>query len=224
MKKNILLGLIIMLTGSLLVGCNKTATPTGEETPVPGDQTVGEVVQEWQRIGQAIAAGQSASCTMTRTEDGETIRYYIKGSQIRFDTISTTDPNQAGSFLSDGEYIYTWSDNTGQGLKFSAISPSQAPQQTEVESPPTAPDFSTQDGWDSYRNLGYTIQCDIAPVDPALFVPPSDINFMDMSALTQPLAPVSNSTGSGQTGNNPAVGELDEAQLQQLMKQFGGAE
>ena len=224
MKKSILLGLLIVLTGSLLVGCNKTKTPTVDEPTSLEDQTVGEVVQEWQRVGQAIATGQSVKCTMTQVENGETSHYYIKGTQIRFDTISTTSPDQTTSLLSDGEFVYTWGDGARQGLKFSALNPSQSPQQPEVESPSNAPDFSTQEAWNSYRDLGYTIQCDVTSVDPALFVPPSDITFMDMSALTQPLAPDSNSTNSGQTGINPAVGELDEAQLQQLMKQFGGAE
>lgn len=214
MNKLSLLGLTVMGSAIVLAGCNKTP-PVTESEPETTGQSETEVVSEWQKIGEAIAMGKTAQCDMTNTETGDTSRYYIKGKNIRFDTVNATNPEQSGSFLTDGEFIYTWTEAAKEGVKFSAIMPSGTPNPA-VTQPPQAPDFSTEDAWLNYQNLGYTIDCSVEPVDDSLFIPPTDVTFTDMTALMKKFTQVTPVVSGG-------ASQIDEAQIKELMQQFGGS-
>lgn len=198
---------IIAFSAVALNGCignNNKAT-------ISDDQTVSETMSEWQKVGNAIANGESVSCEMTDTKNGISSKYYMKEDKVRFDSIQSEqleDVAMNGSFLTDGKFGYSWNAETKKGMKFLVNDPEDLSEDVE-ELESEAPDFSSKEAWDNYENLGYTVTCEIKDVDASLFTPPTDVTFTDLSNFAQEMQ---------QTDG------VDQEQLEQMMKQFQEAQ
>jgi len=203
MKKSIFLALVLMSAVGI-AGCTTKEQPT-EKAVISADQPVEESISEWQKVGKALENGQAVSCEMTDTENGISSRYFMKEQKVRFETVSSDDATTTnGSFISDGEYGYSWSEDTKKGMKFAVNAPENMADDADAPEQ-EAPDFSSKDAWDQYQNQGYTIVCEVTSVDDAVFTPPADVTFTDLSAFTQ---------------QKQEMNVGDQEQLQKMMEQF----
>jgi hypothetical protein len=204
-KKPLLSIFVVMLSAIVLSGClHNPSAP----------QTTNEVMSEWEKVGKAIAEGKSARCEMINKETGEKSDYYIDGLKMRFETINETNPDQSGAFLTDGEYAYTWTHNNKQGVKFALIDPEETEPQTTPDT--DVPDFSNPEEWENYEDMGFTIMCEIEPVDESMFMPPADVQFTDMSETNAQLQKMMENAENMDESNQPS-----QEEIQRLMETYG---
>ncbi len=177
--------IVFLITSFVLFSACKPQTPPA----APESQTQDQAINEFTEMGQAIQSGKPVSCTMQKKDSTESVTYLIKGKKMKMSGFGSGDAGQPGSMLSDGEYVYTWTDATKQGMKFKL--PSEEAQQTTTEQTPTTPqnvpDFSSEEERQKYADMGYTVNCEVAVVADSEFVPPTDVTFRDLSSMMQAL-------------------------------------
>lgn len=204
--KNLLVLLLVVVT---FAGCNRLRP----QTTAP--QTQQQAANELSDISAAIATGQSARCTMTKTDGSETITYAVKGKKVRVTGLKSQEQGYRGSMILDETMMYTWDETTNQGVKMTLPSDQELKDIAE-QNGQDIPDLSSEEERQRWESEGYQISCSIEEVDDSEFVPPSDVTFTDMSAMMESLGTM---TGQdGQTSTN------DQEQMQQkvneLLKQY----
>ncbi|MEX0895782.1 MAG: hypothetical protein WDZ94_02480 [Patescibacteria group bacterium] len=140
-------------------------------------------------LKELLTLGRNIACTFTSTTDASTTTGNVfvtnQGERMRGD-FQTTDDNEEvydSHIISDGEFTYLWMDSQDQGYKMSidpeddSIFPS-----TEEE----AEDIATID-----ENADVSFSCNSWSPDQSMFVPPSDIEFIDFSQQIESLQNIS---------------------------------
>lgn len=156
------------------------------QTPNETESSSQQGVQgEMADVFAAMQAGRGVTCTITDAETGAVTNYKAKDKKAFGDsTVTIEGKQQQGYFLTDAEYMYTWSGDTKQGAKFKldAFDPESA-------NAPDVPDFSDEESYQEYQESGHTVACSIEDHPDSVFVPPTDVSFFDMSSFTQPSVP-----------------------------------
>lgn len=187
MKKSYLPVLIIIFAATFLSACLPgSQNQNNQEAEAPNqEQSQQEIMNEWQQVGNAVANGESVMCQIRNIETDEVGDYYMQGEKIKYQFEHPTDPQQSGSFISDGEYIYSWNTENKQGMKFKIDVQEETQQQMENMQQPEndVPDFTDESTWKEYENTGYTIDCEVSDIADSEFVPPADITFTDFSEM-----------------------------------------
>lgn len=166
----------------LLAGCIPTKQST-ESTPVPAlqEQSTGQAKMEFAEVAAAIKLGKAARCILNNTTQNQSMEYVIKGKKMRMHASAATASMPESSIISDGEFMYIWSEKEKKGMKMKP--PTQDEMKEMADDAQKLPDFSQESEKKRYENLGYTIDCSIETVDDSEFVPPSDVTFTDLSAM-----------------------------------------
>jgi hypothetical protein len=125
-----------------------------------------------------LMAQGSSKCTVTNTvaNSESTGTVYIGDGKMRGDfTTVTTNPAMTveSHMISDGEMIYTWSNQMPQGIKMS-VSATAAPNA----------DAAANAQVDMY-NAQVNYDCDSWNVDASQFEVPATVEFMDMNQMMQ---------------------------------------
>ena len=161
-------------------------------------------IEETQELAQAVTTGKPMRCLLTR--EGDTVEYIIKDKNFRMKTTTATTENYA---VSDSTYLYSWSSASKQGIKMRIPTEEEAKEmQADVEKyQATAPQFSSEDGYQAYQSQGYTVDCQAFTPSDSDFTPPTDIEFVDPSSMFP--------------SNVPQVdGTLDMDKLQEMAKDY----
>lgn len=207
MQKNFFT-LTLLSSAVFLSGCfTKTATITS-------DQTAAEASSEWQKIAEAMENGDAVRCEILHEESNAVSYYYMQGQNVRFDSENSVEQTASGSFLTDGKVAYSWNTTTKDGVKFSLEDPSVTEMEQPVDSKVTAPDFTSQEEWDAYQEQGYRMTCRVEQLPAELFIPPSDVTFMDVSQMTQQFQLMMDSSGSS------APPQPTEEEIRLMMQQY----
>ncbi len=201
---------LITLSSLLLAGC----TLPGSSKP----QTVSQAANEAQEFAKAVESGKPTVCTMTKA--GDTMQYLIKGKMMKIDTTSSTTDAKGvaitttGHMISDTKFLYTWDDKTKQGSKMAMPTEEETKKLEEdtkkLQADSKVPKLESEADFDSYKNEGYTVTCKAGNVDDSLFVPPTDVKFIDPSEMMKAIP------------SPDAAGNIDMSKLKELQKQFGG--
>ncbi len=190
MKKTIALAGITITTALLLAGCSLPGTTA---TPSPTPDTVQESATSpteslSQKITNAYQNNGSIQCNSTSADGNNTYEYFLNGKRFRVNGITAVN-NQITAYhaLSDGIFMYSWSENDGQGMKFKLPSEEELKQQQEAAQKymESMPDFRDPASLEKYQQDGYKIECDNWRVDESIFTPPSNVEFQDTSAMMQ---------------------------------------
>lgn len=221
MKQKILIGVTICLSTVLLTGCSLSGNKEklGDEL----DQSNRSTSSEWQKVGEAVSAGKPVACVMENSEAGELMRSWVHNGKVRFETTSSSAPERDGIFVSDGQFGYSWSNESQRGIKFSI----NVDRDSENDSSPVAeaPDFSQESEWETYQDSGYAVNCDVlSEVDEDMFTPPSDVEFMDMTSFSQQFQQSADQQSASDSSSQEAPVEISEDELRQIMQQFGHEE
>ncbi len=179
MKKKVL---AVTALSFVLAGC-VPLKQSRESTPVPAaqDQSLGQTKMEFAEVAAAIKLGKAARCVMQNTTLNQSIEYVIKGKKMRMHASSTTANMPASSMISDGEFLYTWTEKDKKGMKIKV--PTQEEGKQIAEDAQKLPDLSQESEKKRYENLGYTIDCSIATAEDTEFIPPPDVTFTDLSGM-----------------------------------------
>lgn len=177
-----------------------------------GTQTVSQATNEASEFAKAIESGKPTICTMSKGAD--TMEYSIKGKKMRIKTTNTVVDDKGvakttiGNMISDEKYFYTWDDSSKQGSKMSLLVPSPSPT-SSISPIENAPKLDSQTDYDNLKNEGYTINCKASSIDDAVFIPPSDIKFIDPTEMMKAFP------------SPKADGTIDMKQIEELQKQYG---
>ncbi len=177
MKKFILITSVLLLTA-----CNP-AKPQVENQP----QANKEAVEEMSNLAQDIQEGKSVQCVFTNKETNQTMTSLMKANKIKitnFINPDQQDPQDSyGMMIFDGQYTYTWNDQTKQGLKMEIPQDQSQPNDQADQ----VPDLTQEDIQRQYEDLGYTMKCNPQDISENEFTPPQDVQFTDMSQMVKDL-------------------------------------
>lgn len=151
--------------------------PTKEVSINPDTQSPTEVMTEAQKFAAAVSSGEPYYCEIV-SED-TTITYQLKNGKMYMTTVS---PEYTGYLINDGEYIYSWSNQSQKGSKM------RIPTETSP-SPNNTPTFANTEDYQAYEQQGYTLDCRSQAVDDNLFSPPRGITFIDPAAMLKEAMP-----------------------------------
>ncbi len=186
---------------------------------VDGPMTSKELVSEANEFASAIESGKPTICTMKK--DADSMEYQIKGKAMRMNSTTTMKDNSGKTsttvahMINDTKYLYMWDDASKQGSKMAIPSEEETKAMTDKakeyqQDTEVAPKLETQADYNNFKNEGYSIECKSASVDDSVFVPPTDVKFIDPTKMMNTL---------------PAQGEdgqFDMSQIEELQKQYGG--
>lgn len=200
----------ILLSSLFLSACIPQSQPQA-----PANQTQEQSMKEYEKVAQAIQAGKSIKCVMTKKDDGSTMTSFVKGKKVKTVGIPADKPAETSTMISDSVYVYTWNDQKKEGVKF------KIPEEKDVEATKEAtqkvPDFSKEEDQKAYEEMGYTIACVVIDIGDDEFVPPPGIKFSDLSAMMEKTTQAPN-TGAMTKEQQEAI----QKQTEQLMKQYQG--
>jgi hypothetical protein len=121
--------------------------------------------------------GGNWKCTWAGNDDGMSIEgtVYVSGDRFRSEShMVASGMDLSAQAVSDGEFIYTWSDAAPMGVKFSLEAAEDMASEAEA-SLPANEEASQQFAED------YDYSCERWNADSAVFELPSDVTFNDFS-------------------------------------------
>lgn len=205
-KKIIGIILALLVIGGAVYAYKNTSN---KQVSMSSDDSQSEMMANASKFSEMIASGKPVNCTLTKGDDK--IEYLVQGEMFKMTShISPADGEPTppvGHALSDGTYVYSWSEDSDQGVKMKmqtdeeiADSTQQA-QDYENQKPPT---LSSQEDYDTYKNEGYEVNCQTVAESEATFTPPTDINFFDPTEMSKTIMP------DGENLNMDKLKELEE--------------
>jgi hypothetical protein len=177
---------LLIFLATILVGC-APSPQTSESTPVPAapkEQSGSAAASEFAEVAAAIKLGQAARCTLTNTAENQSMEYVIKGKKMKMHASAIATSMPETSMLTDGEFLYTWTEKDKKGMKMRVPTPEETKQMKDTTH--KLPDFSQESEKQRYENLGYTINCALTTAADSEFIPPADVTFTDLSAMMKP--------------------------------------
>lgn len=210
MNKQIISLTIIFASSIILAGCTKQKEIT--------TQTESKAVSEAAEFANAMQSGKPTICTMTKDKD--TMEYQIKNKMMHMvsKTSVTDDKGIAttivGHMINDNKFIYTWDDKTKQGAKMAIPTEEEVKDMTEKakelqDKSPATPKFESEEDYQGLKNEGYVINCKNSSFDDSVFVPPTDVKFIDPTAMMKAIP------------SPDANGKFDMKELKELQKKYG---
>jgi len=155
---------------------------TSQSTDTTQQQTAqAELVDDDARslYNAAIAGDAQIRCDFVSEDGGTGTAYIDSETSMRVDVNNTDDG--PGHFIRDGDFAYTWTNSTKEGVKINLAKYSQLGANYQTFGPDN---FQAQDEEDS----GAKVDCKRQSINDDLFTPPSNIAFKELSQTipTQP--------------------------------------
>jgi outer membrane lipoprotein-sorting protein len=203
MNKKIASLSLVVLSSIFLAGCTKKG-PEATQTQSPA-----KTMSEASEFAKAIESGKPTICSMTKGEDK--MEYLIKGKKMRMNT-ATSD--SVGHMINDENFMYVWDDKTGQGSKMAIPTEEEAKKmeqdaQKYADQLPKSPKLENEADFKDLTDDGYTVTCQAGSVDDSVFIPPTNVKFIDPTEMMKALP------------SPDAAGNIDMSKLEELSKQYG---
>jgi hypothetical protein len=211
----------LLVSSFVLAGCSGPLATIQSKIPFLGksadapQSAVGQALEAG-KMSAMIATGKSGVCTITNRETGEATELFIKGKKMKFSGTSFGGPEEetlmypqptrvktVSYFLNDGEYTYVWEQNAKTGFKTKLPTEEEIKKMNEALPPTDSVDSmsveeSTPDITQFESDDAYTINCDMKDVPDKELAPPTDVEFMDFSQMSEDWA---KSMPTGDEGN-----------------------
>ncbi len=123
-------------------------------------------------VKDAISKKMTLVCEFS-DEKGTSTKSYIKNGAVRVSS-GGTNTNESGEFIMKDNKMYMWNETTREGFVYNVPEGDQTTQISQG---------------DEYLNMidAYKDSCKVATVENSYFVPPTDVNFQDMSKILEDL-------------------------------------
>jgi hypothetical protein len=225
MKKYLLVLASLLLAISLVVsGCGRKAKAPTNETKEKNQAQTTQQESKWSTFKASLKdlmdKNKALKCSWQATdEDGNQMKgiTYVQGKKFRQDVTITLPEEKNGlkemevHSISDGQWMYTWNSvQPEMGMKINlAKAQEQASQYATSSETNQQPNY--QQGPDLNKKVEY--KCEAWQPNESKFTPPSDINFMDPTAMIENMInaggqnPLPSSSGSS-AGNTQAPAGL----------------
>lgn len=187
MKKTIIIPLValILFVSGCMSGTEETTTTqkvaTTQKTPTtakvtpkteatPTTQKAGGLTEKITDIAEAMTSGLSYRCTYTyqniQTDS------WIRGEKFMSESEVEGEKSYA---LSDGKWMYTWGGGQPQGIKMNIA---EVKKLGEAQAPGQQPTDPVE-----IAKSAANVECMPEAVPDSKFVPPKDVEFLDMTEL-----------------------------------------
>lgn len=182
--------IIIAIVAVVVFSQSKKSSQPSGETAVT-QQAEGESAETTSKgsIKSLIGLGKNVTCTMTYPSGDGTTKgtVYVAGDKrIRGDFITNTQDKEMDShMIQDGSWSYIWSSASPQGTKMKI--------EENVPTPTPGPQNQNVD-----VNTEVDYKCSDWSVDNSKFVPPSNIQFMEIGQITNQIPSQTNTTNQSQ--------------------------
>ncbi len=202
MKKTLPFIIVLVLlvgVGIYYVATSKPATaPTAEQGDNTGNQTAADNASllDW------LKGGKSVQCVLSTAEGAMTVM--AKNDAIRIEGIpyAFSDNNgqsQPSTSLTLGDWVYYWSGQ--EGVKYNITAANTTSDDSGMDNSET--DNVDWENWaQSMEDEGVSYDCSEKSFSNDLFSPPGDVNFVDLTALSNQAQQL----GQGMEENLPASG------------------
>lgn len=197
MNKGILIAIavIVLIGGAIgftMMNKPKTATP---ETPTNTETSNGTM--EVKSLRDLWTLGNNQTCTFSDTTTGNNGVVYVSSGSMRGDFTSMVNGTSTDShMIVAGDAMHMWVDGQPSGFKSSLT------QLENLGSNPSAPKTVDLD-----QQVDY--DCNSWSVDASKFAVPSDIEFMDMSAMMESMPPTMMDNGTNTTPTSDQCAACD---------------
>ena len=178
MKKKYLIPILVLIP-FILTACIKPPKKKEETiTPTPANKTEESITGS---LMDLLKLGKAVKCTYeVQDEDGSyTGTVYVSNKKSRSESIAKTQGQTFENYsVTDGEWLYTWSSEEPEGVKMNL-----SDFENEEDFDPSK-DFD-MDSLEGSMNIGDKFKYKCLPwvVDPSKFIPPSNIEFVDMGQM-----------------------------------------
>ena len=169
---------LLVITAFLLSACSvKTASQSPSSSSPSAAPTSKPLAQS---LKDLLASGVAQKCTWESTANNETVsgEIIIQGKKFKQTSKITTSRGTQNTYgISDGEFIYSWSDDSnGNGIKMKL--PSKTPTPSGPTSAPSTDQSSPVD-----LNSKNDYHCSPATLSPSDLTLPANIKFTDLSEM-----------------------------------------
>jgi hypothetical protein len=167
---------LLLLGGWLMISGKKTPIST-ESGANKGEQKVEVKTGDTKTsIADIMGRGENVKCSYqsSSTDSGSmTATVYVSGKKMRVDStgVGSDGKEYQSNMVSDGSYIYVWSNNEKTGMKIPAENANSSADKWKGQAQYVDP------------NQKVDYKCDTWSVDEGLLAPPTDVKFTDLSAL-----------------------------------------
>ena len=208
MKKILIVAFVSVVA---LTGCSWGKKKAIEQA-VDQNQTVQEVKEEVKKLSDWLTGGQSVVCVV-KTDAGDIVMK-TKNNKVRTEAsinlATTTETNDIKlvTSITDGDWMYTWSENQGTKMNIQKMKElaSTSEEQTKPEDQKT-----WEDNVKDYEQASLSFSCEEQELTDDLFIPPADINFVDMTEITENMKKFGQDLQNKiNTGENVNQEELEE--------------
>lgn len=180
--------LFLVASALFLTGCNllqpkdTTLETTADASPQPVESNTTS-----QELMAAFQRGASLSCSMTNSTDGAKVTFVTKDKKHKTTSTAVETPDALSYTINDGEYMYIWTSNQTTGFKTRIPTAEEiAANQTQLETfKNQIPDFTDTTVQQEYANKGYSFDCQPTTISDSEFVPPTTVQFQDMSVMME---------------------------------------
>ena len=187
---------LVGLVGYKLMSSNKTVPQAKTQTTTQTAQP--QTMQKNAVRGTILSlldGGKTVTCTVTLTDNKGTGTFYVASAKKfagDINSVGTDNKPITTHMVSDGPFVYIWSAAMPMGIKMNLSAARNA-----------ANNAQTSQSFDMSQNVD--MQCNPWIVDESKFTVPANVNFTDMSNLTNPAGSttVAPKTGAGTTGTSP---------------------
>ncbi|MGH7245973.1 MAG: hypothetical protein ACREGI_03500 [Candidatus Levyibacteriota bacterium] len=183
-----------------------------KETPSTQSESAKQSGNVFSSIQDALAKKLSLKCIFTDTDTNKQTTAYISGGLVRADIVGndkTQQYNNASVIVKDKK-MYFWDNDKKQGMTMdltnegASITPTQSG--ASGSTPQNAGDVMA--ALEKYKN-----DCKPAIISDALFTPPTDVKFTDLSQMMKQ----TQTQAQQQVSTSPA---MNQQQIQQMMQQY----
>lgn len=159
---------IILGSAILLAACKPTSGPI-----------TGTTEQKAQKLGEIIASGGTAACTITNLSDKSTVNLTVSGKKMKI-VGGVMQQGKKGSMMNDTVYTYVWEEGQTTGFKFKnptteETSQGQATTPQQVDTSKTATVYEDE--------TKYQVDCKQGVVNDSEFTPPAEVKFLDQAEM-----------------------------------------
>lgn len=138
----------------------------------PEQSTVAEEQKRPRSLTELLAMGQTQECSYVFDGDEGKVEgtIHVSGQKLagNFKMTGTSAEPVTGNIINDGMYTYLWTSAMPQGIKMKQVEGEQGEKKTDADR-----------YLGSEKNVDYS--CRGWTTDPAAFIPPSSIEFTDLS-------------------------------------------
>lgn len=141
-------------------------------------------------LATMLENNQSGVCTFSNMNDNSQVKYFIKDQKIRIEVTTTLDEETVHNYtLNDGEYLYTWTDQTNQGTKMKIPTQAETDDLTarldEITGDLQTPSALSNDRENAVdeQQEQVTINCEYQALADDLFTIPANIKFLEFGEM-----------------------------------------